>query len=366
MNYTFYYIFIPFIISFFVQWFVIKYFHKRTYCIDYGETQKPQCFHSIPTPRGGGIGIFIGFAATAIIATTIQSSNDNKFLFIILSLLPVFFTGLYEDFRNNIKPMKRLFVIGVGALISLLLLDVIIYDIEFLKLPLMIAIPFTIFAFVGVTNAVNIIDGFNGLASGVIIMVFSIFAYVAHIHNDQLVFSLSLMVIASTAGFFVWNFPKGKIFLGDGGAYLLGFQYALVSVLLVKRNPDISPLFPLVIFAYPIMEVLFSIYRKKFKRGGSPFEPDGIHFHMLIYKRLTRNNPMTSVYIWMFVAIFTLFTLPFTSNKLILLIIFIVFGALYVQMYRMLVHFELKDKIGLFLKWARMLKEPKQLSRNEK
>src|SRR5258707_10042434 len=88
--------------------------------------------------------------------------------------------------------------------------------------------------------------------------------------------------------FMAWNYPKGKIFLGDGGAYLLGFWLAELAVLLVARNPDVSPWFPLLLLVYPIFETLFSIYRRCFLHGRSSGDADALHFHQLIYKRLAR------------------------------------------------------------------------------
>jgi UDP-N-acetylmuramyl pentapeptide phosphotransferase/UDP-N-acetylglucosamine-1-phosphate transferase len=101
---------------------------------------------------------------------------------------------------------------------------------------------------------------------------------------------LSLTLTFALIGFFFWNLPFGYIFLGDGGAYLLGFLAGLLGVLVVERHPEVSPWFPLLLLLYPIYETIFSIIRKKFMRNASPFEPDPIHLHMLFYKRLIKPN----------------------------------------------------------------------------
>jgi hypothetical protein len=111
-------------------------------------------------------------------------------------------------------------------------------------------------------------------------------------------------------GFFVWNFPAGLIFLGDGGAYFLGF-WSPNSILLLVRNPEVSPLFPLLVCIYPVFETLFSIYRRRSCAPCRRSMPDGIHLHSLIYRRvmrwavgdrsakaLTRRNSMTSPVLW--------------------------------------------------------------------
>jgi UDP-N-acetylmuramyl pentapeptide phosphotransferase/UDP-N-acetylglucosamine-1-phosphate transferase len=229
---------------------------------------------------------------------------------------------------------------SIGAVLAVVLMDAIIYDIGLFKLPLWIAIPFTIFAVVGVTNAINIIDGFNGLAGGVSIIILSAFVIVSYIQGDQLILNISLFLIFAILGFLVCNFPRGKIFLGDGGAYFIGFMLAIISVLLVSRNSEVSPWFPLVVLAYPIFEVLFSIYRRKLIKGNSAFVPDGFHFHTLIFKRISRNNSKTSVHIWIFVAFFSGITIPFYSDTTILMIIFVLFSASYIYLYRSIVRFK--------------------------
>src|SRR5450432_442468 len=125
------------------------------------------------------------------------------------------------------------------------------------------AIALTLLCVTGVANAINIIDGFNGLASMCVMMMMLGIAYVAFQTGDEFIASTALIAAGSVLGFFVWNFPAGLIFLGDGGAYFLGFFIAEVSILLVNRNASVSPIFPVLLCAYPIFETIFSIYRKR-------------------------------------------------------------------------------------------------------
>ncbi len=152
----------------------------------------------------------------------------------------------------------------------------------------MFAIAFTAFAVGGVANSINIIDGYNGLAGGYSVIVLAALAWVAGQVGDPVVLSASLAMLGALLGFLVWNYPRGKIFMGDGGAYLVGFWLGELSVLLVVRNPDVSPWFPIVLLAYPIVETLFSIYRRMFILGRSAGHADDMHLHQLIYRRLAR------------------------------------------------------------------------------
>lgn len=342
----------PFFISFVVQFFLVKFSQRKSFCIDRSESGKPQKFHEVPTPRAGGLGIIAGFLLSIFgyqflnepwilngFCIMVDKPCSNSWV-MALSVLPAFIAGFYEDIKADISPKFRIIIIALGAFIGVILMDAIVFDVGFGKLPLWVAIFFTVFAVTGVSNAINIIDGFNGLAAGVSVIILSSFGFIAAIHGDQIIFSLSIIMITTIMGFFIWNFPKGKIFLGDGGAYFIGFVLAEISVLLVRRNSEISPWFPVIVLSYPIFEVFFSIYRKKFKRGMSAFEPDKVHLHMLIYKRLTKNNPKTSVYIWFLVAVFNAFALVFYSNTTILIAIFMLFVTIYVFLYRRIVRFK--------------------------
>jgi UDP-GlcNAc:undecaprenyl-phosphate GlcNAc-1-phosphate transferase len=98
--------------------------------------------------------------------------------------------------------------------------------------------------------------------------------------------------MAATLGFLIWNFPRGMLFAGDGGAYFLGFAIAELAVLLVHRNSEVSPWFALLVLWYPVWETLYSMYRRK-RRGHSPADPDGLHLHTLVYRRILRlRNPV--------------------------------------------------------------------------
>jgi len=135
------------------------------------------------------------------------------------------------------------------------------------------------------------------------------FGWVSYQVGDLTLLSTIFILSGSLAGLFFFNFPNSRIFTGDSGAYLIGFLLALISLLLLKRNPEVSPWFPLLVMAYPVFETVFSIYRKKFLRGISPGIPDSIHLHMLVHKRVVPRlgsfarqhpNPATSPIIWLF------------------------------------------------------------------
>jgi len=143
----------------------------------------------------------------------------------------------------------------------------------------------TVFAVAGIANAVNIIDGFNGLASGFVALALAGITALALLVGDIALGVASLTISAAIAGFWLMNWPFGKIFLGDGGSYFAGFALAWVSVLLVERNANVTAFAALLICIHPVTEVLFSIFRRRMSRS-SPGAPDARHLHTLIMRRI--------------------------------------------------------------------------------
>jgi UDP-N-acetylmuramyl pentapeptide phosphotransferase/UDP-N-acetylglucosamine-1-phosphate transferase len=273
--------------------------------------------------------------------------------------LPTFLAGLTEDVTKNVSPRRRLIFTALSAGLAIWGAEAVIDHSDLALLDWLLAYPVaavlaTVFAVVGVANAVNIIDGFNGLASMCSMLILISLGYVAFQVGDTQIGLMSLAGAGAAFGFFVWNFPGGLIFLGDGGAYFLGFYIAETAVLLIHRNPDVSPMFPLLLCVYPIFETLFSMYRKKLLRGMSPGMPDGVHFHMLVYRRLMRwavggdhsnearirRNSMTSPYLWMLCMLAIVPAVLFWDNTSVLLAFTGCFVVTYVVLYWRMVRFQ--------------------------
>jgi UDP-N-acetylmuramyl pentapeptide phosphotransferase/UDP-N-acetylglucosamine-1-phosphate transferase len=219
----------------------------------------------------------------------------------------------------------------------------------------------TVFAVAGIANSINIIDGFNGLASMCVVIMLGALAYVAFQVGDLFVGTLALAGIGAVLGFFLWNYPAGLIFLGDGGAYFLGFFVAELSILLLIRNPSVSPLFPLLVCIYPVFETLFSIYRRRIIRSVPPSMPDGIHLHSLIYRRmmrwavgdrsaraLTRRNSMTSPFLWFLCMLSVVPAVLFWDSSAWNALFLCLFALVYLALYWRIVRFKVP-------RWMRVL-----------
>ena len=317
----------------------------------------PQKFHARPVPRIGGIGIVAGALAGAF-ALLVQDRALGVAAFVLLACgMPCFIAGLAEDFTKNISPRRRLFFTAVSAALAVWGLDAVIDHTSIPGLDWIVALPIgaaivTVFVVTGVANSLNIIDGFNGLASMCGVLILVALAYVGFQVGDMLTAWLALAGIGMLLGFFAWNYPAGLVFLGDGGAYFLGFYVAEVAILQLHRNPQVSPMFPLLACIYPVFETLFSIYRRRVLRDRSPGVPDGIHLHSLIYRRvvrwaagnreakaLTRRNSMTSPYLWLLCMCAVVPAMLFWNNTPILVAFILIFSVGYTSVYWRIVRF---------------------------
>jgi len=310
-----------------------------------------QKFHSLPTPRIGGVAIFIGL----IVAWLISSKPVAQLLgSMLVAGLFSFSAGLIEDITKGVSVRTRLLATMISGCVACILTGyslnhMQIIGVDRLLAYLPVSIAFTAFAVAGVANSVNIIDGFNGLASGILMICFTAFGIIAWQVGDLALMQLCLLLIIVVAGFFVVNFPLGKIFLGDGGAYLLGFILAWVAVMLPMRNSAISNWASLMVCGYPVMETCFSIWRKHHRKGHHPGKPDNVHLHMLVYSRISRmlfskaspaiKNGLSSIFIWPFSILCALIGIVWSNNTYALIIGFIFCSVIYRLVYLRLTQF---------------------------
>jgi UDP-N-acetylmuramyl pentapeptide phosphotransferase/UDP-N-acetylglucosamine-1-phosphate transferase len=313
----------------------------------------PQKFHDVPTPRIGGLAVFAGLGVATI---TLGTQGDAAAVLLLIALLcgaGAFGVGLVEDCTRKVRVQFRLILTFVSAALGFVFLDARVTELHLPGADWLLSFSvasflFTVFAVAGLAHATNIIDGFNGLAGVVAILFLVVIAAVAAQVGDQPVMTASLVLIAAIAGFLVFNFPLGRIFLGDGGAYLVGFLVAELAVLLVHRNSEVSPWFALTLFAYPVVETVFSMYRKRLLQGTSPGDPDGLHLHMLVHKRLVRrpgrltgvaSNWRTSPYLWALASAGCIPALLFWRDTTVLQLALGSFVVLYLWGYRAIVRF---------------------------
>ncbi len=317
----------------------------------------PQKFHSEPIPRIGGVAILAGLVLGLVLLDSYGYLKGREAVYLVLCVLPVFAIGLAEDLTKQVSPRARLLGSFVAATLAFWLLDAQLNRLDIPGFDLLLQLtPFALFVSLvcmgGVAHALNIIDGYNGLAAGVGIIILAGLGFVGYQAHDMFIFSLCAVSVGALIGFLIFNFPSGSLFAGDSGAYLIGFLIALLSVLLVARNPEVSAWCPMLLAVYPVWETLFSIYRKKFLRGRSPNMPDGLHLHMLVYKRLVRfsagkvmpahqvsRNSQTSPYLWLLATLSVIPAILFWKHTALLMGFCVAFVFFYCHIYWSIVHF---------------------------
>jgi UDP-N-acetylmuramyl pentapeptide phosphotransferase/UDP-N-acetylglucosamine-1-phosphate transferase len=326
---------------------------------------KPQKVHMAPVPRIGGLAVVLGLLAW-LCWEAWQGRAPQLAGLLMACAAPAFVAGFVQDCTEAITPRGRLVATGVSAALAFFLLDAglrytTIPGLDWLVGFTLGSLALTVFTVAGIANAINIIDGFNGLAAMCVMLMLGALAYVAFQVDDLVIAYAALAGIGAVLGFFLWNYPSGLIFMGDGGAYFLGFLVAELGILLIGRNAEVSPLFPLLVCIYPAFETLFSVYRRWVLRQTAAHMPDGIHLHSLVYRRvmrwavggrgaktLARRNARTSPVLWALCMVSTLPAMVFWSNTGALATFLLLFAVIYVVLYWRIVRFRSPRLLRLF------------------
>ena len=335
-----------FISSFVMIWAIVSLAKRKNWFVNEADLEGVQKFHHAPVARIGGLPIFIAWS----IAAFLMDDQSGLIFKIWLSSLPVFVVGLYEDLSARVSPLVRLLSAFFSIVIAFFWFDTGINSLGFeavdyaLSNYVIIALLFTLLVVGGAVNSLNVIDGFNGLLGGYSILAFLAIAYVAYTLGDEMILQLSLISVASILGFFIFNFPFGKIFMGDGGAYFLGFILAIIGLMLVDRHAELSNWFVLLIFIYPMYELLYSIYRRKAIHKTDASQSDANHLHSLVYRkiiscdRFKHNkvicNSMTSPIIWLFSFVGLIPAAVWFDNQTMLIVSSFLFMFIYTVTYR--------------------------------
>lgn len=310
-----------------------------------------QKFHSSPTPRIGGLATLAGLVAGYAVAPEPVRQLLGPML---VASLPAFGAGLLEDVTKAVGIRARLLgtiFSGVVAwyLTGMALTRTGVPGLDDLLAFAPVAILFTAVAIGGMANAVNIIDGFNGLAGGVLSVMFVALGIIAAGAGDQALAGACWALAACSIAFTLVNWPFGKIFLGDGGAYQLGFAVGWIAILLVWRNPEVPAWAPLTVCAYPVLEVAFSVVRKSRRAGYHPGQPDRVHLHMLVHRRVVRawlpavsriwQNALTSPFAWLYAALLAAWGIAFARDSVLLMAGLVAAALAYASIYARLTRF---------------------------
>ena len=243
--------------------------------------------HTKPMPMLGGLGIFFAF----LLGYMIFAPKNNLMLSILISAFLIMLLGLFDDMTKSETPMPNKYKVIVQVVVACIVvfyggLELTSGNLFGLSFNFGVFAPFvTILIIVAIINAINLIDGLDGLCAGISSIYFLTIAIIGFILNKfgGLDIILSLIMLGSTLGYLVHNFPPAKTFMGDCGSTFLGFMIAVIALLGFKVATITSLAIPIVILAVPIFDTAFAILRRLIHHR-SIGEPDKQHFHHQLLK----------------------------------------------------------------------------------
>ena len=282
--------------------------------------------HSCPMPKVGGVAMALG----AVVPILLWSPGDRFVSSLLLGSGVLVLFGLLDDIKEMDYRGKLAGQI-IAALIVLLFggfsITCLGDCLPGLVLPHWIGLPLTLLAIVGVTNAINLSDGLDGLAGGISMMIFICLGFVAFQNGMTAIALLAVAMIGAIFGFLRFNTHPAIVFMGDAGSQLLGFLAVCMTLYVSQSSETVSRTFPLLLLGFPILDTLTVMSERMFK-GVSPFKADKNHFHhKLMRLGMNHAESVVTIYLLQFALVMSAFVLRFYSEWTLLLI-YLVFCAI--------------------------------------
>ncbi|KAF0189243.1 MAG: glycosyl transferase family [Desulfobulbaceae bacterium] len=274
--------------------------------------------HETPVPRCGGVAMAVG----AFIPILYWYSDNPFILSFLLAAGVIVFFGISDDFLA-LRPRWKVLGQIIAALIVIYGGDVRIVFLggllpDGMLLPAWISVPLTLLVIVGVTNAINLADGLDGLAGGISLLAMCCIGYLAYMTGRYELGLVCLAFAGALFGFLRFNTHPASIFMGDSGSQLLGFSAITLSLTLTQQVTAFSPLIPLLLFGAPVLDTL-TVMTSRIKNGRPPFSPDRTHFHhRLLDMGLFHSETVLTLYLVQAILVLVTFFLRFQSEYLIL------------------------------------------------
>ena len=304
-----------------------------------------QSSHIVAVSRIGGLAVFFSLALLVPLSFYFSLIEQNL-IWLTFSAKPIFAAGFLEDLGYHVSPRKRLAAAFISSILVILIFDVWVtrqishFDNLFNFAPL--GILFT--AFAAAVFAFNLIDGLNGFSSYVTISIaLSLIAVEGNQRDISVYFWLLISIVL---GFLILNFPNGKIFLGDAGAYLLGHILVWLAIILVNLDKSIHSFAILLVFFWPVADTLLAIWRR-WQMGARADRPDRLHFHQLtmrfleikFFGRRKRNisNPLATCILVPFVSVPQFLGVIFAREPTMSFIIIFLISLLFVFSYSLMI-----------------------------
>ena len=283
--------FFEFLLVFIVSLWLISIIRKNAHNWGLIDIPNERSTHAEHTARGAGIGFYL---AVVFVLPVFYFDLLLSYAWTLLAIFFIFIIGVLDDHRDT-SPNTKFFVI-IFSTVLLSFDNIIINDLgTFFGVELSLgwfALPFTIFAVTGFTNALNLIDGLDGLAATVSSVILAIFFVVGYQNDDLFMMLISGAFISALLAFLVFNWDPASIFMGDSGSLTLGFVISILAIKSLAYLPTVSILF---IAAIPVLDTLIVMIRRK-RKGRSIFSADRCHLHHIIRHFFAENTKTTVVF----------------------------------------------------------------------
>ena len=272
-----------------IQLLLLVFIQKLNLKKYFGQYEGIQKIHDGEVLRIGSLFLFLPMIIIYLINDEFKSMSFN--LIIVFSSI-IFLLTILEDIKHFLSPKLRLVILFFVSTTYIFFTDLPNINISPIFIDeqnIIIFYSLYILSLIMIMNGFYFIDGLNGLSSFNFITIFISIYFLADLYQDEEIKNWSIFIILLSLFFLVLNFPFGKFFLGDSGSYLYAFLSGSTTIMLFDRNAEAPTLLALLVFAYPITEIVFSIIRKSLKKF-SPMAPDNLHIHQLIFNKLNGNK----------------------------------------------------------------------------
>ncbi len=292
------------------------------------DTPNERKVHTGVIPRIGGIAMVVG----ACIPVLLWLPHTAVFTAFLGALLILLIFGAWDDSKEIDYRLKFLGqFLAVGVMVFAGGLNIAVFPFTGLEpVPAYVSIPFTIIFLVGVTNAVNLSDGLDGLAAGVALLSVGAIALLANLVSGQEVVLVCFIVAGTIFGFLRYNTYPARIFMGDTGSQLLGFTVGVLSIMLTQQvNTALNPLLPLFLVGLPIVDTLF-VMTRRINEGRSPFAADKTHMHhRLLDLGMAHYEAVSVIYLSQLSFLVVAFLLRYQSDAVVFLAYLGLTGAIF-------------------------------------
>jgi UDP-GlcNAc:undecaprenyl-phosphate GlcNAc-1-phosphate transferase len=336
----FFWVFIISLLTSFALTFWVRNFCTKHNLLDYPDERR---IHKTPVPRLGGIGIFLSILISLLVAMIIKKSLfreiESQIIFVLLSGAAIFGLGLYDDLKP-LKPEIKLIFQAIASLILILAgLRISLIHIPFYRTINLgwFSYPLTLIWFLVIINAMNLLDGLDGLAAGVSVIASGSLLVVGYMLKVDIVLLISSSIVGSCIGFLRYNYFPASIFMGDSGSLFLGYLFALMAVVCpIKSYTSMALFVPLLALGVPLIEITISSLRR-FVGKQTLYLADKRHiFHFLMEKGFSHKDTVWVFYLLSSVFAIMVVGLLTQSHKIAFPLVFLLiltFGTIFVSWY---------------------------------